>query len=100
MNPVEVAFKRFRLAAVVVGVGLLVLVLSMILKYGFDIHILDWWSPVHGFLYICYLAATMGLSSKLGWPILRTLKVMLAGTVPLVSFVMERKVAAEVAARG
>jgi integral membrane protein len=48
-------------------------------------------SPIHGFLYIVYLVATVDLSRRSGWSVLRTLGVMLAGTVPFLSFYVERR---------
>ncbi|GIH74628.1 DUF3817 domain-containing protein [Planobispora longispora] len=89
----ESALKPFRVLAYIVGVMLLVLVTCMILRYGFDIEgpskIV---SPIHGFLYMLYLVATMNLGMKARWSWQYILGVMLAGTVPLLSFVFERKV--------
>jgi integral membrane protein len=88
------ALIRYRVMAYVVGVLLLVLVgVAMPLKYLAD-------SPglvavvgtAHGFLYLVYLAAALHLAWTARWPIPRTLLVMLAGTVPFLSFVAERYV--------
>lgn len=92
----EKALKIFEVMAFVVGVGLLVLVVEMVLRYGFDNHALDWWPQPHGFIYMAYLAATANLGFKLGWGLGRMVLVMLAGVVPFLSFWAERKVAAEV----
>lgn len=87
------ALKPFRILAYIVGVMLLVLVTCIVLRYGFDIEqpskIV---SPIHGFLYMLYLVATMNLGMKARWTWPYILGVMLAGTVPLLSFVFERKV--------
>ncbi len=94
MTPqVRAALRRFKVMAVVVGVGLLVLCLELVLHYGFDDESLAWWSPVHGLLYMLYLVATVDLGLKARWSLPRTGGVMLAGVVPFFSFVMERKVA-------
>ena len=53
----------------------------------------------HGWIFPIYLLATLNLSSKLRWSLGKTLLVMLAGTVPLMSFVAERRVAHELAAQ-
>lgn len=92
---VRSALTRFKIMAFVVGIGLLVLCLEMVLKYGFDNDVLAWWSPVHGLLYMAYLFTTAQLSLRVGWPLGRMVRVMLAGVVPFYSFVMERKVAGE-----
>ncbi|WP_030906957.1 DUF3817 domain-containing protein [Streptosporangium amethystogenes] len=89
----ESALKPFRILAYVVGVMLLVLVTCIVLRYGFGIEepskIV---SPIHGFLYMLYLVAAMNLGMKARWTWPFILGVMLAGTVPLLSFVFERKV--------
>lgn len=90
------ALPFFKVMALVVGVGLLVLVLEMILKYGFDNNALWWWPMPHGFLYMLYLAATANLGFAARWPIGKMIGIMLAGCVPFLSFVVERKVSREV----
>jgi integral membrane protein len=88
------AVQRFRVLAVLVGIGLLVLVfVAMPLRYlvGYP-HFSEYFSPVHGLLYMLYLAATVDLGRRAGWPATRMLGVMLAGTVPFLSFVVERRV--------
>ena len=93
------ALTFFKVMAFIVGVGLLVLVAEIILKYGFDNDVLDWWPQPHGFIYIVYLVATANLGFKVGWSLSKMVLVMLAGVVPFLSFWAERKVAAEVEAR-
>ncbi|MFD0890879.1 DUF3817 domain-containing protein [Streptosporangium algeriense] len=96
---VESALKPFRILAYVVGVMLLVLVACIVLRYGFDIsgpsRVV---SPIHGFLYMLYLVAAMNLGMKARWSWPYIVGVMLAGTVPLLSFVFERKVTRRVEA--
>ena len=102
IKDVEAARKAlgfFKVMAFVVGVGLLILVAEMVLRYGFDNHVLDWWPQPHGFIYIVYLVATANLGFKVGWPLGRMVLVMLAGVVPFLSFWAERKVASETEAR-
>jgi integral membrane protein len=102
IKDVEAARKAltfFKVMAFIVGVGLLVLVLEMVLRYGFDNHALDWWPQPHGFIYMVYLVATANLGFKIGWSLGRMVLVMLAGVVPFLSFWAERKVAAETEAR-
>jgi integral membrane protein len=84
--------------AFVVGVGLLILCLEVVLHYVFDNDVLAWWSPVHGLLYMAYLVTSADLGLKARWSLPRLVAVMLAGVVPLFSFVMERRVARDVAA--
>jgi integral membrane protein len=93
---VGAALRRYRVMAL--GVGLLILCLEVLLHYGFDNDALAWWSPIHGLLYMAYLVATADLGFKARWSLARMVAVMLAGVVPLFSFVMERRVARDVAA--
>ncbi|MEV4639413.1 DUF3817 domain-containing protein [Actinoplanes sp. NPDC049548] len=88
------ALTRYRIIAWIVGVILIVLVLvGMPLKYAGDNDtVVAAVGPVHGFLYMIYLAATFDLSRRAGWPLGRMLLVMLAGTIPFFSFWAERVV--------
>jgi integral membrane protein len=88
------AHTRYRVAAYVVGVMLLVLVLiAMPIKYlGHDSTPVQIIGPVHGWLFAIYLVITFDLTRRTDWPLRRTLGVMIAGTVPFLSFVVERKV--------
>lgn len=55
--------------------------------------------PLHGVFYILYLLATLDLAVRSRWPLPRIILVMLAGTIPVLSFVAERKTTAYEAAR-
>ena len=90
--------------AVLTGVLLAVMAfVAMPMKYLPAIHddrLLGVVAPAHGFLYVLYVVCALDLGLKrdrlLGsrwWPG-RTLLILLAGTVPLASFVAERAVAA------
>ena len=95
----EKALRFFKVMAFVVGVGLLLLVLEIVLHYGFSNDALAWWPQPHGFIYIVYLVATANLGFKGGWSLGKMVLVMLAGVVPFLSFWAERKVASETEAR-
>ncbi|MEU5696072.1 DUF3817 domain-containing protein [Actinosynnema sp. NPDC020468] len=93
------ALSRFRFMAYVVGVGLLVLVAAMFVKYlGGNSGMMAVVGPVHGFLYAVYLVLTVDLALKSRWSIKGTALVLLAGTIPFVSFYAERKVVESVRA--
>jgi integral membrane protein len=47
---------------------------------------------LHGWAYIAYVAVALDLVFRLRWGLLRALGVVLAGTIPFMSFVAERKV--------
>lgn len=91
--------KRFRLAAIVTGVGLLALVGTMIVKYGFgNATPVAVYSPIHGVLYMIYVAMTIDLAIKGRWSVKGIVAVLLAGCVPFVSFLAERQVTRRVSA--
>lgn len=106
MDPhISAALTRYRIIAIVVGIGAVILFgIGMPLRYAADnsavSSIVD---PVHGFLYMVFLVATFDLARRLDWPYGRMLVVMLCGTIPVVAFVAEhrttRRVRAEQAAR-
>jgi integral membrane protein len=100
MDPVAGALLRYRIVAYVVGVVLLVLVLvAMPMKYlGGDKSLVAAVGPVHGFLYMVYLVVTFDLGRRADWTLRRMALVMLAGTVPFLSFVAERVVTRRVRA--
>ncbi|MEV6632343.1 DUF3817 domain-containing protein [Actinoplanes sp. NPDC051470] len=88
------ALTRYRIIAYIVGVVLIVLVLvGMPLKYLADNDtVVAGVGPAHGFLFILYVLATFDLGRRAQWPLSRMLLVMLAGTIPFLSFWAERKV--------
>lgn len=93
------ALSRFRFMAYVVGVGLLLLVVAMYFKYlGGNPGMIKVIGPVHGFLYAIYLVLSVDLAIKARWSIKGTILVLLAGTIPFVSFYAERKVVERVRA--
>ncbi len=93
------ALGLFKIAAVAAGLAMFVLITEMVLKYGFDNPVLSWWSPVHGLIFMVFVVATANLGFKVGWSIGRMVGYMLMSCIPLVAFVIERRVAAEVEPR-
>jgi integral membrane protein len=91
---VGAALTRYRVIAYIVGVALILLVVvGMPLKYIWDEpFVVATVGTAHGYLYMLYLLATFDLGRRGGWPLKRIILVMLAGTVPFVSFVAERSV--------
>lgn len=90
---VSAALGRYRVIAYVVGIGLLALCVAIVFKYGFGasegVTIIG---PIHGFLYMVYLALAVDLALKARWSIKGAVAVLLAGTIPFLSFVAERQV--------
>jgi integral membrane protein len=77
----------------IVGVMLLLLVIGMILRYGLGV--IETTAPVaiaHGWLYMIYVILALDLCIRMRWGLLRMAFVVVAGTIPFVSFVAEHKV--------
>jgi integral membrane protein len=87
--------------AILVGIGLLALLgVAMPLKYlAEDETVIGVVGPVHGLLYMIFLLVTLDLANRGRWPLRRTVGVALAGTVPFLSFVVERRMVRDVHAR-
>jgi integral membrane protein len=72
----------------------------VVLKYLFDQPALvAIWGPIHGALFVVYVIIAFDLAYKDRWSPLGTLWVLVAGTIPFVSFVAERQVQRKVLAR-
>jgi integral membrane protein len=91
---VEAAVTRYRVLANVVGVFLVLLVVGMILKYTpIDSPTMAGIvAPIHGALYMVYLVMAFDLWRRTGWPLGKMVAMVLAGIVPFMTFVIERKV--------
>jgi integral membrane protein len=88
---VSAALTRFRVMAYLVGCFLLLLTAGVVVRYGFGEPALSRTvSPIHGFLFMVYLVTVFDLGRRAGWPVTRMVLVMVAGTVPFLSFYAER----------
>lgn len=100
---VRTSLARFKVASIVEGVALLILVVIMIFRYlvfgGADASASDvqlWesisktWSPIHGLIYMLYVVLCFDLWLKMRWQIGRLLLLMLFGVVPVLSFFGEK----------
>ena len=91
------AVKRFRVMALIAGVmSLLLWFVDLPVAYLFDNE--DWkakveWIPfVHGWVYAVYLLTALQFSVKARWELRRVLWLALAGTLPVASFIAERRI--------
>lgn len=88
------ALTRYRVIAYVVGVMLLLLVfVAMPLKYiADDPSAMNVIGPLHGFLFVIYLLMTLDLARRARFSLVKIVLVGLAGTIPFLSFLAERRV--------
>jgi integral membrane protein len=99
---VSAALTRYRVMAYVVGTALLALVfVAMPLKYlAHDESVISVVGPLHGSLYIVYLVVAFDLAHRNRWSVPQTLLLLLAGTVPFLTFVVERRITRRLHAEG
>lgn len=93
------ALLRYRVMAYVTGVLLIGLTVAVIFKYtAGDGGATTVIGVAHGWIYIVYLLASLDLAVKARWRPGPALLVLLAGTIPLMSFVAEHRVSQRVRA--
>lgn len=94
-----IALLFYKVMAYVTGFWLLLLVVEMVLKYLVDVSgnhepvIGTWVAIVHGMIYVVYVLAVFNLWSVMRWSFSRMIYLIIAGVVPVLSFVLERKAA-------
>ncbi|WP_277208713.1 DUF3817 domain-containing protein [Isoptericola croceus] len=97
------SLTRYRWLAFVTGAMLLVLCVEMFFKYVVPVDaVIDYmfWVPfAHGWIYVVYLVTVLDLWAKMRWGYGRLATLVFAGVVPVMSFVLEKKVHAEADAK-
>lgn len=90
------ALSRFRIMAILCGVNLVLLVIYMVAKYAFDAF--EESNPfifipiAHGYFYIVYILTVLQLAVQKRMSFLLILALVAAGTIPVASFIAERKI--------
>jgi len=83
----------YRVMAYVTGTILIVLcVFAIAQAFTNDEGIVNAIGTVHGLLYIVYLIVSYPLTRRLRLPVWPTVAVLLAGTIPVMTFVVERRI--------
>ena len=118
---IRLALKFYRVTSIITGTFLLLLCLMMLFRYGFGVDIelggpfgFLYLNPreaitainlstvilvVHGWFYVFYVLADFNLWSPMRWSFLRLGLMFLGGIVPLLSFILERRIHREVVAQ-
>lgn len=104
MKGLSGALLRYRIMAWVTGVLLAVMsVIGLPLKYVFHatndgilstFYAVGWVS--HGWLYLLYVAAGLDICFRMRFSVVRTVAILLAGTIPFASFFADHYVAKSV----
>ncbi|WP_144680605.1 DUF3817 domain-containing protein [Cellulosimicrobium sp. TH-20] len=101
------ALARYRVLAIITGVMLLILCVEMLVKYGVGrfvdvdgiMRYVSWIPFAHGWIYVVYLVTVLDLWTKMRWGWGRLATMVFAGVVPVMSFILEKKVHAEADAK-
>ena len=90
----------FKVMAITAGCALFVLIVIIVINGGFGRGGPSAvWSPIHGAIYFVFVLSIANLGFKVGWTLPRMILIMLSGFVPLLPFVVERRVARQVEAQ-
>ena len=87
----EKALARFKFIAYLAGVILILFTIEIIIKYTLGPEI-PWFAQLHGIVYMIYVVIAFDISRRAKLSLSQTLLVLLAGTVPIMSFIAEKKI--------
>ena len=87
------ALSIYRVMAIIAGIALVILIVEMVMKYVLDqTNVLtENWSPIHGLIYMVFAASVANLGIKCAWSLKRIVLNLLAGFVPVVPWIAERR---------
>ncbi|MBE8146720.1 DUF3817 domain-containing protein [Brevibacterium casei] len=103
------ALKFYRVMAIITGTMLMILTVEMIYKYLIaadpktalmfgDFNLAAAIAISHGWCYVVYLIGRFWLNQQMRWSLGRYLVLALAGVVPVMSFILERRIHRQVEA--
>lgn len=87
----EKALARFKFIAYLAGVILILFTIEIIIKYTLGPEI-PWFAQLHGIVYMIYVVIAFDISRRVKLSLSQTLLVLLAGTVPVMSFIAEKRI--------
>ena len=87
----EKALARFKFIAYLAGVILILFTIEIILKYSGILEI-PWFAQLHGIVYMVYVVIAFDMSRRAKLSLRDTFLVLIAGTIPVMSFIAESKI--------
>lgn len=87
----EKALARFKFISYLAGVVLILFTIEITLKYSGILEI-PWFAQLHGFVYMVYVVIAFDMSRRAKLSLRDTFLVLIAGTIPVMSFVAESKI--------
>ena len=87
----EKALARFKFIAYLAGVVLILFTIEITLKYSGILEI-PWFAQLHGIVYMVYVVIAFDVSRRAKLSLRDTFLVLIAGTIPVMSFIAESKI--------
>jgi integral membrane protein len=87
----EKALARFKFIAYLAGVVLILFTIEITLKYSGILEI-PWFAQLHGIVYMVYVVFAFDMSRRAKLSLRETFLVLIAGTIPVMSFVAESRI--------
>ena len=87
----EKALARFKFIAYLAGVVLILFTIEITLKYSGILEI-PWFAQLHGIVYMVYVVIAFDMSRKAKLSLREAFLVLIAGTIPVMSFVAESRI--------
>jgi integral membrane protein len=87
----EKALARFKFISYLAGVVLILFTIEITLKYSGVLEI-PWFAQLHGIVYMVYVVIAFDMSRRAKLSLRDTFLVLIAGTIPVMSFIAESKV--------
>ena len=76
--------RNFKIVALIESISWAVLIIAMIVKYGFDREEATRIpGMVHGMLFLAFLVMLIGVTTTFKWPIMRAVKIFFLSLIPI-----------------
>ncbi|MCO4821182.1 MAG: DUF3817 domain-containing protein [Flavobacteriaceae bacterium] len=87
------ALGQLRLLAILEGISYLLLIPTMVLKYGFEIGLPNMIvGSIHGLLFILYCVWVVYYAIKKKWSLMKTLICLAASLLPFATFIVDQRI--------
>lgn len=84
---------QLRLLAILEGISYLLLIPTMVLKYGFEMGLPNMIvGSIHGMLFILYCVWVVYYAMKKKWTLMKTLICLAASLLPFATFIVDQKI--------
>ena len=87
----EKALARFKFISYLAGVVLILFTIEITLKYSGILEI-PWFAQLHGIVYMVYVVIAFDMSRRAKLSLRETFLVLIAGTIPVMSFIAESRI--------